>query len=104
MQTVERNNQQRATLDSCRYAPIIIGDIGAYTTHAPLFFEYNVIRDADLSPISGLVSDDVVRNIVKKFGKILTSLILDGCHLLTAEVLHAIASATSLRGISFKWS
>ena len=58
---------------------------------------------SDLSPISGLVSDEFVKKILRRFGKIAQTLVLDGCHRLTGNVLKTIATSPSLRSVSLKW-
>ena len=79
-----------------------------YFTHKNVFvpfkFESHLIFVSDLSPISGLISDEFVKKIFHQFGKIVTHLILDGCHRLTGKILNTIATSPSLRSVSLKWS
>jgi hypothetical protein len=58
---------------------------------------------SDLSPISGVISDEFLKKICWRLGKTAHTLVLDGCHRITGKVLSAIAVLPSLRGISLKW-
>lgn len=58
---------------------------------------------SDLSPISGLITDDSLKKICCRLGKPARTLVLDGCHLITGKVLSTIAVLPSLRSISLKW-
>ena len=57
---------------------------------------------SDLSPISGLISDDALKHILHRFRLVVGTLILDGCHRITGESLAVIADST-LQNASFKW-
>jgi hypothetical protein len=58
---------------------------------------------SDLSPISGMISDDFLKKICYRLGKPARTLVLDGCHRITGKVLSTIAVLPSLQSISLKW-
>ena len=62
----------------------------------------HVIVASDLSPISGLISDDALKQIFHRFKLIVTTLILDGCHRITGKSL-AVIEDSKLQNASFKW-
>ncbi len=73
--------------------------------HNPLLWNLPLIHNlfADLSSISGLISDEFLKRICSRFGKIAQTLVLDGCHRITGKVFSTIAASLSLRSISLKW-
>jgi hypothetical protein len=79
----------------------------AFSAPAFLFISLKLTLDvifvSDLSPISGLISDEFLKRICRRFGKIVQSLVLDGCHRITGKVLCSIAVMPSLSCISLKW-